>query len=307
MPRIFVSHAAADKAVVSDFVDTVLRLGCDVAPDQIFYSSGADTGVPSGSDLNSYVRDQVSESDLVLSIITLQFQASSYCLAELGAAWSRAGSLFPLLGSSASPANLDGVLRGTLVRDFGNATALDELHDCVGELVGHTTRSTTWGTYRDSWLARARVYLSSSTAHVRGAVFSVSACSRGSDHMEVFWTDGSGSVFCRWWHEDSRWSEVDHWDDPAALHVAALSRDKGDELLFGIAPDGRVWMRAWRVDERGWMTAGDPEWLEGPVVGPLTAVSRAPWHIELMAWTLDGKQCHRWRHEDRWTAWSPQW
>jgi hypothetical protein len=61
MPGIFISHAAADKQSVDTFVDNIVRLGCGVPAESIFYSSGPDTGVPSGSDLNTYVREKVSD------------------------------------------------------------------------------------------------------------------------------------------------------------------------------------------------------------------------------------------------------
>ena len=95
MPNLFVSHSARDRAAVSTFVDTIIKLGCGLSDNPIFYSSGAATGVPIGKDLNTYVQGQVSEADLVLAVITPAFRESNYCIAELGAAWSRAGHLFP--------------------------------------------------------------------------------------------------------------------------------------------------------------------------------------------------------------------
>lgn len=304
MPRLFVSHAARDRSVVSAFVNTVLRLGCGLTPDEIFYSSGADTGVPSGGNLNAYIRSQVSESDLVLAIITPRFQASVYCVAELGAAWSRAGSLFPLLGTRTASAGLGGIMQGVLVRNMGDAVALDELHDRVFDVFGRAPSARTWGAHRDEWLRQAEGFMQTIESDGAGVPLSATACSRAKDHMDLFWTDGSGRTFYRCWLEQSGWSSVDSWTDPPALHVAAVSRREGDEVLFGLSPQGRVWMRTWRVDDRKRPTPGDPEWLEGTVIGPLTAVSRAPWHIELTAWTSGGEQCHNWQHDDRWHGWT---
>lgn len=56
MHRVFVSHASADAELVDKFVDTLLRNGCNLGPDALFYSSGEDTGVPSGEDLIATVR-----------------------------------------------------------------------------------------------------------------------------------------------------------------------------------------------------------------------------------------------------------
>src|SRR4051794_12504579 len=152
MPRLFVSHATADKPLVDTFVDTVVKLGCGVSAESIFYSSGGDTGVPSGVDLNTYVRDEVSEADLVLAIITPVFQTRPFCVAELGAAWSRAGQLFPVALPGMARGELDGVMSGMTIRYLNDPVALDELHDRIVELSATKTATRTWGLYRDRWL-----------------------------------------------------------------------------------------------------------------------------------------------------------
>jgi hypothetical protein len=57
--RVFVSHASADAELVDAFADTLLRNGCNLGPDDIFYTSGEDTGIPSGADLIATVREEV--------------------------------------------------------------------------------------------------------------------------------------------------------------------------------------------------------------------------------------------------------
>ena len=64
MSGVFVSHAFADKSLVDEFVDTVIRLGCALKSEDIFYSSGEDTGIPTGSDLLNHVRGKVGEAHL---------------------------------------------------------------------------------------------------------------------------------------------------------------------------------------------------------------------------------------------------
>ena len=271
----------------------------------MFYSSGADTGVPSGADLNTYVRNSVSDADLVVAIITPSFCASSYCIAELGAAWSRAGNLIPLAVRATQRPDLDGVLRGMAIRNLDEAAALDELHDRITGALNKRTRATTWGQYRDEWLGRVEGHLRALEA-VASAVVSAAACSRADNHMELFWTDGSGRVFHRWWL-GAGWSDVRHWDDPSAVYLAAVSRERGDQLLFGMPRRGRVWMRRWQDDPGGGKRPGAVELLSGEVVGPLTAVSRGSRHVELAASTPAGEQCHRWCHDDRWTNWTTEW
>ena len=59
--RVLVSHASADAELVDVFVDTLLRNGCNLDPEDIFYTSGEDTGIPSGEDLIATVRAEVGE------------------------------------------------------------------------------------------------------------------------------------------------------------------------------------------------------------------------------------------------------
>ncbi len=152
------SHAAADKPFVDHFVDDVIRLGCGAKTDEIFYSSGEDTGVPSGDDLMAHVREQVSDTSLVVAIISPTFQTRPVCIAELGAAWSRAGSLFPMLVPGMPRTALSGILPNILVKYINDGSALDELHDRLSKIFSSTTSSATWGRYREKWLASVDRY-----------------------------------------------------------------------------------------------------------------------------------------------------
>jgi len=158
MSLVFVSHAAADSAFVEPFVDTILKLGCGLDEDEVFYSSGEDTGVPSGADLLHHVRQQAEEAGLVVAIISPMFQTRPVCIAELGAAWSRTGNLFPLAVPGMSRPDMEGVLQGMAVRYIDDPNALDELHDRVGALREETSKTTTWGRQKATWLANVDAY-----------------------------------------------------------------------------------------------------------------------------------------------------
>ena len=153
MSGVFVSHAFHDQPVVDEFVDVVVRLGCGVSPDEIFYSSGEDTGVPSGSDLLSHVRTKVGEANLVVAVVSPAFQSRPVCVAELGAAWSRVDNLFPLAMPGMKRTDLEGVLEGMAVRYLDDGAALDEFHDRVRDDLGARVKGATWGRYKAKWLA----------------------------------------------------------------------------------------------------------------------------------------------------------
>lgn len=163
MPQIFVSHAAADAVLTDPFVDDVLRLGCGLDADQIFYTSGADTGIPSGLDLLHHVRERVAEAGLVIAVITPTFQSRPVCIAEMGAAWSRTGKLFPIAVPGMGRVDLEGVLSGVVVRYLDDSAALDELHKTVGDVVGEHSGAPTWGQYKAKWLASVAAYVAELT------------------------------------------------------------------------------------------------------------------------------------------------
>src|SRR5580704_16581214 len=151
MPRIFISHASADKPLVDPFVTTIVQLGCEVSKDLIFYSSGEDTGVPWGSTLNSYIRSQMESVSLVVAIISPTFQTRPFCVAELGAAWSQVGKLFPIAVPGLEYTDMQGVLAGLSVRTLSDSAALDELHDQVCNLLGTSPGAKTWGRHKSQW------------------------------------------------------------------------------------------------------------------------------------------------------------
>lgn len=161
MAVVFVSHASADKALVDEFVDTILRNGSDLSPKEIFYSSGADTSVPDGKDLLGYVRDQVGGTGLVVTILTPTFQTRPVCVAEMGAAWGSTGKLFPLLVPGLKRAELEGVLSTQLVEYMDDEGALDRLHSKITDITGRRVDAATWTRAKRKWLKRVKEIIES--------------------------------------------------------------------------------------------------------------------------------------------------
>lgn len=137
---------------------------------------------------------------------------------------------------------------------------------------------------------------------------SATMVSRDPDHLEVFWVGPENEVLYRWWLPSQGWSEVESWVEPEAVCLAAVSQEQGDEILFGLAPNGRVWYRVWELDHRGWHQAGEVHWLDGVVRGPLATASRGPGMIELLAFDAQGQPCHCWTEgRMQWVPWTTDW
>jgi TIR domain len=157
--KIFISHAADDLPLVEPLVDVIVQLGCGVPAEQIFYSSGSATGVPSGADLNSTLRQKVGQASLVVSVLTPAFQKRPYCIAEMGAAWARVGNLFPVRHPALGHDDLEGVLDGMIVRTLDDEAALDELHERICVATGTSTTTRIWNSCKKKWLSELPTYL----------------------------------------------------------------------------------------------------------------------------------------------------
>jgi hypothetical protein len=153
MYRIFISHAWLDRYYVKRFVDEILHLGCGVEPGEVFMSSAGDKGIPDGENLNTFVLKRIAaDNTLVIAMLTPAYFTRPFCTAELGAAWSRAGSLFPLALPGMNPKSFKGVLDGQIVSHVDEGEALDRLSGRVGEVVGAPVPPERWNPHRKAWL-----------------------------------------------------------------------------------------------------------------------------------------------------------
>jgi len=95
---------------------------------------------------------------LVIAVISPAFQSRSFCVAELGAAWSQVGKLFPIAVPGWRQTDMDGVLTGLVMKSLSDSSALDELHDLVSELSNTSSSAKTWGRYKANWMAKVDEY-----------------------------------------------------------------------------------------------------------------------------------------------------
>lgn len=150
---VFLSHASADRVLVDEIAD-LLQLGSQVPKERLFYTSGAGTGVPTGTPFNTYINERVREAAIVLTILTPAFQESAFCMAEAGAAWALHSNFFPVAVPTLNRSQLTGVFHGAQVRYLDDSEALGELHDRVCKALGLTTNTEAWERYRARFISR---------------------------------------------------------------------------------------------------------------------------------------------------------
>src|SRR5689334_13296005 len=109
-PGAFLSFAAADKELEEAFV-TLLRLGCDLDREQIFYTGRTGTILP-GQFFPEAIRKSLESSELSFYLLTPAYYRSRFCLAELGASWATGGERIPILVPPVTFADLDGIQLG---------------------------------------------------------------------------------------------------------------------------------------------------------------------------------------------------
>jgi hypothetical protein len=133
--EIFLSHAAADRALTDD-LKRMLQASIGLAPDDFFFSSGVGTGVPTGESFIDYIRQAMRDAQLVVAVITPAYAQSPFCLAELGATWALGPSFFPLAAPQIDRGRLGATLTGIQVERIDADEALAGLHQRVCEILG---------------------------------------------------------------------------------------------------------------------------------------------------------------------------
>ncbi len=151
MSKIFVSHASKDAPVSTAFVQQILEGALGFPHSRICHTSSPGT-IPIGRDIPPFLRDELDNADLVILLLSPNFAASPFCMAELGAAWVQR-TAFPLLIPPQGYNDLEGVFEVTQAAKLNDPTALDELRDrIIQEFDFEHKRTSRWNAERDLFL-----------------------------------------------------------------------------------------------------------------------------------------------------------
>jgi hypothetical protein len=154
MSRMFVSHAAADKPLVEEFVD-LLHLGIGIVPENVFCSSLPGMGVPTGADFVRHIQANVQNPEIVVLLISDAFLKSHFCLSEVGAAWGLNIPVYPFLIPPLDYTAVTGVLLGKQAAKLNDKSKLSDLRDDLVERFQlNQFRTSHWERVRDKFLAK---------------------------------------------------------------------------------------------------------------------------------------------------------
>lgn len=95
MAKLFISHSSKNRELLDDFLE-FLQLGMGVERNDIFYTSAAGD-LATGETFMETIRQQLWDSEAVISIITEEYLKSKFCMAEMGAAWAMSKRYFPII------------------------------------------------------------------------------------------------------------------------------------------------------------------------------------------------------------------
>jgi hypothetical protein len=150
-PKVFISHAVADKKLVDALVD-LLQVGCDLSTQQIFASSIDGLGIPAGQPFVEHIKGQLMDAASVVEVITPSYWASPFCMCELGGQWALDLDAYPLIVPPQNFADLKAVLNIRQAAMIDRPEDLDDLRDRVKDRLGANVSTARWNAKRDLFL-----------------------------------------------------------------------------------------------------------------------------------------------------------
>ncbi len=155
---IFISHASKDADIATHFVKYYLRDGLEISMDQVFYTSHAATGIDAGEDFRTIIKQALKNAKVVILLISENFKASQYCIAEMGAAWGLDKVMIPICIPPFDRVGSGQLLGPLQYIDVNNRLGMTRLRDQlvknhgVGKIVDNSVH---WQEALDDFLAKA--------------------------------------------------------------------------------------------------------------------------------------------------------
>jgi TIR domain len=150
--RIFVSHAGADAEIARKLVD-LLRLGCNLPQEAIFFTSSPQYSPPIGADWARHIRERLGTTGLLVVLFSPAFLSRRYCLLELGAQWMTDLPWHPMLIPPTTATDVNELPQRPQARRIDDGSALDELRDKVIAHLAAQTSTAGWNEEREKFLS----------------------------------------------------------------------------------------------------------------------------------------------------------
>jgi Txe/YoeB family toxin of Txe-Axe toxin-antitoxin module len=130
--RIFISHSTKDKDIAYELV-SLMQLGLGLHPNDIFCTSLEGMGITAGQNFISFIKEQITEPDFVVLLLSPSYYKSKFCLCELGASWILCHNMIPILIPPLEHNDIKDVLTTVQILDITNNNQLDQIPDIIYE------------------------------------------------------------------------------------------------------------------------------------------------------------------------------
>ena len=134
-PKIFISHRHKDEKIVSALVECI-RTYFTVDRQDVRCTSVRPYRLPVGENTADRLRDEITEAEVVLGILTTDTLESSYVAFELGSAWGQRVWTCPLLARGADQSHIPDPIRGLSPLFLSNGT---ECFQLLNDMEGFTS------------------------------------------------------------------------------------------------------------------------------------------------------------------------
>lgn len=153
--RIFISHSSKDVAIINSFIDNILVLGCGINRNHVFCSSIEATGVKTGNDIREHLKSEIRNSDVIILMISTNFNKSPMCLNEMGAAWVLDKNVKPLLFPQNDYSDIGWLYEISKGMKLDSEEALDELRDSLIETfeISISCKTSEWTQRKHAFIA----------------------------------------------------------------------------------------------------------------------------------------------------------
>jgi hypothetical protein len=134
-PRIFISHRHKDQAIAKALID-LLNCAFYIEPIDIRCTSVQGYMLTPGERTSEELRSNLAGAELVMGLLSPSTMESNYVLAELGAAWGRDVTTFPLLARGATYADVPSPLNER------HCVSLEVQENCLDLIVSVAAKTT---------------------------------------------------------------------------------------------------------------------------------------------------------------------
>lgn len=153
--RVFISHSSYDKTLARRFVQTI-EAGIEIGAREIRCTSLPDYALPPGSRVSSTLNREIKGADVVVGLVTPRSLKSSYVLFELGAAWGKGRTTFPVLAKGAGMNRLPVLMKEISVAHLSTTEDVDRVVGNLADALGLGLRPKDTLVYKEAsrWLVR---------------------------------------------------------------------------------------------------------------------------------------------------------